>query len=223
MFTLYTMSSCSTKTFVLNPHSDEIDKIVRKIEKETRGQWNVKFQNNTHEEIVDLLSIGFFTNLVQTSFTDRYMRQYPCSGNGCEAVSTQRCHGHNESRPELIRRALKKIWPDTSKPVTLRAIAIEFFCQHRTTKFTFKCYTCHKSEPQNDSVIAKKEATKARRESANAEKKRQQAEKKRQKDATKAIKEAEIAEKKRQRELKKKITLVRQASLAKSPKKSPKK
>jgi hypothetical protein len=179
------MTSCTTKTFALNPHSDEIDRIVKKIQKATRGQWNVKFQNNTHEEIVDFLSIGFFTNLVQTSFSDRYMHQFPCSGNSCEAVSTQRCHGHNESRPELIRRALKKIWPDTSKPITLREIAIEFFCQHRTTKFTFKCYTCHKAEPQNDSVIAKREATKARKEAEIAEKKRQQELKKKMKQAAK--------------------------------------
>jgi hypothetical protein len=159
------MSTCTTKNIVLNPHTDEIDKIIDKIKKSGKDQWEIVFSpNTTDDQLVDFLSIGFFTNLVQTSFRDRYMQRFPC--HDCGGNSTQRCHGHNEARPVLIRRALKVVRrnPKFGGSIPLRELAIQFFEEHKPTKFTFKCYSCHKKEPANDDAIARREITKARQE-----------------------------------------------------------
>ena len=153
---------CTTKNVFVNPHRDEIKKIIDTIDKARRDQYKIVFSPETTDEmLVDLLSIGFFTNLVQTSFSDRYMKQFPC--HDCQGDSTQRCHGRNEARPELIRRALKVVRAKSpTGSIGLRELAKEFFRQHIPTKFTFKCYSCHKAELPNNNVIARREATKAR-------------------------------------------------------------
>ena len=141
------MSVCSFETVKINPHSSKINEIISKIHASKRPQWKVKFQNNSHEEVHDMLTHGFFSNLVHSSFPRAYVKSHSCAD--CGKKSEQRCHGIGESRPELLKRALKVVWPDTKKPVTLREISEEFFRQHKKTGFDFKCTSCHKKEPRN--------------------------------------------------------------------------
>ena len=60
--------------------------------------------------------------------------------------STERCHGRGEERPILIKKALEKKWNHTSKPIIMKDIIILFLEEHKFTKFTVKCYICHKNE-----------------------------------------------------------------------------
>jgi len=42
----------------------------------------------------------------------------------------------------MIKRALERVWSDTTKSI----IIIAFLEEHKYTKFTFKCHDCHKNE-----------------------------------------------------------------------------
>ena len=85
-----------------------------------------------------------FTNLVRNTFTKSYISKFPCSE--CNSPSTERCHGIGEERPLLIKRALEKIWIDTTISISMKEIIISFLEEHKYTNFTFKCHTCHKNE-----------------------------------------------------------------------------
>lgn len=126
----------------LNIHSKYIDKRINDIKKSNK--WNSKIIDTSHEDFIKDYASIVFTNLVRNTFTKSYIKNFPCSN--CNNSSTKRCHGIGEERPLLIKRALEKIWSDTSTPITMKEIIIAFLEEHKYTKFTFKCHTCHKNE-----------------------------------------------------------------------------
>jgi len=126
----------------MNIHSAYIDKRIKDIERSTR--WNTKIVDTTHDEFIQDVASNIFTNLVRNTFTGSYLKKFPCSD--CGKPSTERCHGKGEERPLLIRRALERVWSDTSKPIRIKEIIIAFLEEHKTTQFTFKCHTCHVQE-----------------------------------------------------------------------------
>lgn len=125
-----------------NPHSEEIDKIIANLQK--LNKWNTKITETTHTDFIKDFSSCVFTNLIRDKFTKKYLKKNPCSD--CGNPSEERCHGKGEERPILIKRALEKVYPDISKTITIKEILIAFIEEHKTTKFTFKCKSCHKKE-----------------------------------------------------------------------------
>ena len=125
----------------LNIHSKYIDKRINDIKKSKK--WESKLVDTSHESFISDYASNVFTNLVRNTFTGTYIKQFPCI---CGNSSTERCHGIGEERPELIRRALKKVWSDTTKPIVMKEIIIAFLEEHKNTKFSFKCHTCHVNE-----------------------------------------------------------------------------
>jgi len=126
----------------LNIHSKYIEKRINDVKKSKK--WRSTIVDTSHEDFINDFASNVFTNLVRNTFTKTYMKKFPCSE--CNSQSTERCHGIGEERPLLIKKALEKVWPDTTKPITLKEIVIEFLEQHKYTKFTFKCHSCHKNE-----------------------------------------------------------------------------
>jgi len=126
----------------LNVHSKYIDKRINDITKSNK--WNSKLIDTSHEDFIKDYSSNVFTNLVHNTFTKSYIKQFPCGE--CNSLSTERCHGIGEERPLLIKRALEKVWSDTTKPISMKEIIIAFLEEHKYTKFTFKCRDCHKNE-----------------------------------------------------------------------------
>jgi len=126
----------------INPHCDYIDKRINDLKKSKK--WNTKIINTTHQEFIDDFAHNVFTNLIRNTFTATYLKKYPCSD--CNHPSKERCHGIGEERPVLIDRALKRIYPDVTKEITIKDILIAFLEEHKSTKFTFKCTSCHKNE-----------------------------------------------------------------------------
>lgn len=126
----------------LNIHSEYIDKRIADIRKGKR--WNSMIVSTSHEDFIRDYASNVFTNLIKDTFTSAYIKQHPCSD--CGKASTDRCHGIGEGRPLLIKRVLEKVWSDTSKPIKMKTIIIAFLEEHKYTKFTFKCNTCHKNE-----------------------------------------------------------------------------
>jgi len=126
----------------LNIHSAYIDKRIQNVKKSNK--WNSKIVDTSHEDFIKDYASNVFTNLVRNTFTSAYIKNFLCSD--CSGISTERCHGIGEERPLLIKRALEKVWPDTSKPIIMREIIIAFLEEHKYTKFTFKCHACHINE-----------------------------------------------------------------------------
>ena len=126
----------------LNIHSKYIDKRINDIKKQNK--WNSKIIDTSHEDFIKDYASNVFTNLVRNTFTNSYIKNFPCSD--CNNSSTERCHGIGEERPLLIKKALEKVWSDTSTPITIKEIIIAFLEEHKYTKFTFKCHSCHKNE-----------------------------------------------------------------------------
>jgi len=125
-----------------NPHSEYIDKRIADLRKSKK--WNTKLVDTSHEDFIQDFGSNVFTNLIRTTFTATYLKKHPCSD--CKAPSKERCHGIEEERPLLLLKALKRVYPDPSKPVVLKEILVAFLEEHKTTKFTFKCSDCHRKE-----------------------------------------------------------------------------
>ena len=134
-----------------NRHSNEIDKIITNLEKNTGPKWELCFKDTTHNIVADAFCNDFFANLVQSRFTKKYLSNFVCVD--CGGPAQHRCHEIGNSRPMLLKRALETVWPDTTKTVSLREIAIEFFRQHKTTNFDFKCKTCQDKEVRDPKIL----------------------------------------------------------------------
>lgn len=131
----------------LNIHSNYIDKRINDIRKNKK--YHSKIIDTPHDQFIKTFASNVFTNLVRDIFTSSYIKKFPCSD--CNNPSTERCHGIGEERPLLIKRALEKVWNDTSVPIIMEDIIIAFLEEHKYTKFTFKCHTCHKNEKKGNS------------------------------------------------------------------------
>lgn len=129
----------------MNPHSQFIDKRISDLKKTTK--WNTKIIAS-HEDFIKDFGSNVFTNLIRNTFTGTYLKKHPCSDYN--APSKERCHGIGEERPFLLKRALEKVYPDTTKPIVLKEILIQFLEEHKNTKFTFKCSACHRKETQKN-------------------------------------------------------------------------
>jgi hypothetical protein len=127
----------------LNVHSDYITSRIASIEK-NNTKWKTNVIDTNHEDFIRDYGSCVFTNLIRNTFTGTYVKKFKCSD--CGASASERCHGKGEERPLLLKRALEKVWPDTSKPISMKIIVIAFLEEHKTTKFTFKCHTCHVNE-----------------------------------------------------------------------------
>jgi hypothetical protein len=134
-----TLSSSDTAQ---NPHSLYINKRISDIRRKSR--WETTIVNTTHTVFIRDFTDNVFTNLIHQTFTRTYMSRHPCAD--CGAPSTDRCHGIGEERPVLIARALARVWPDITVPITLKEIVIAFLEEHKTTKFALKCKACHAKE-----------------------------------------------------------------------------
>ena len=108
------------------------------------NKFNINIHNTSHEDIIKNFSNSIFTNLIHDTFTNTYIKKHPCSDCGKE--STDRCHSIGDERPILIKRALEKVYPDTTKTINLQTIVFAFLEEHKYTNFTFKCNFCHKQE-----------------------------------------------------------------------------
>jgi hypothetical protein len=135
----------------MNPHSDFIDKRIADIKK--LNKWNSYIINTTHDNFVADYGSCVFTNLVRDVFTKSYIKKFTCSD--CGGKTEQRCHGKNESRPLLLRRALSKVYLDITIPVKMKDVIIAFLEEHKTTTFTFKCKKCHDIETLEDRKVKK--------------------------------------------------------------------
>ena len=134
-------------TDYINPNSDYIDKRIEALQKSSR--WNTTFINTSHCDFISDLSHNIFTNIVHSTFSASYVRKFPCSDCGDKDALKDRCHGIGESRLVLMKRALERVWPDTTKEIKLKTILIAFLEEHKNTKFTFKCKPCHRKEPKS--------------------------------------------------------------------------
>lgn len=128
----------------MNQHSPYIDKRIADIRK--KNKWKSYIIDTSYDDFIRDFSSCVFTNLIKDTFTDAYLKKHPCSV--CNEKSQQRCHGINEDRPILIRRALERVWPDTTQKIQMIEIVVAFLEEHKTTSFTFKCESCHKKEPK---------------------------------------------------------------------------
>lgn len=126
---------------MINPHSQFIDKRISDLKKSKK--WNTLICGS-HDSIITDFASNIFTNLVQSTFTKSYLKKHPCSD--CNGKSEERCHGIGEERPLLIKRALERIYPDTSLQISIKDILIAFLEEHKSTRFTFKCKPCHRKE-----------------------------------------------------------------------------
>lgn len=127
---------------LLNPHTAEIDRRIEAFRKSRK--WNTKIINTSHADFIADFGSNVFTNFVHDVFTKAYMKKHNCAD--CGKKTENRCHGIGEERPILIRRALERVWPDTSKEIAMKDIMIAFLEEHKNTKFALKCKVCHVNE-----------------------------------------------------------------------------
>jgi len=130
---------------VLNAYIDE------RIRDLPPHQFLSKITDSTYDSVVTDYSSCMFTNLVHGRFTKTFVLKHRCAD--CGGTAEQRCHGLNEERPVLLRRALARVWPDTTQTILLRTIVIAFLEEHKGTGFTFKCAGCHAAEKKTPRLV----------------------------------------------------------------------
>lgn len=134
--------SPAARVAFLNPHVAEIDRQIEAFRESQK--YNTKIINTSHTDFITDFGSSVFTNFVQHTFTRAYLKKHKCAD--CGGKSENRCHGIGEERPILIRRVLKRVWPDTSKEIALNEIMIAFLEEHKYTNFALKCRECHVKE-----------------------------------------------------------------------------
>ena len=130
---------------VLNAYIDE------RIRDLPPHQFLSKITDSSYDSVVTDYSSCMFTNLVHGRFTKTFVLKHRCAD--CGGTAEQRCHGLNEERPVLLRRALARVWPDTTQTILLRTIVIAFLEEHKGTGFTFKCAECHAAEKKTPRLV----------------------------------------------------------------------
>jgi hypothetical protein len=125
-----------------NPHTALFDLWIKKIQ--GLDKYKSTFVNTSHDDFVADFSSSIFTNI------NKYMMSGYKDDRECEdcsvAPAQNGCHGLGEERPVLLQRALKRVWPDISRPITLKEIVVAYLEEHKTTKYALKCEMCHKAE-----------------------------------------------------------------------------
>ena len=127
----------------LNRHADYIEKRIADIEEQDK--WNSLIINTSHDDFIKDFNSCVFTNLIQSTIGKGYVKKHKCVECKVNDAS-ERCHGENEDRPILLRRALERVYPDTSKSIQLKCIVIAFLKEHLNSTFDFKCKSCHLRE-----------------------------------------------------------------------------
>ena len=136
------LPAASAASCFFNPHTAEIDRRIEAFRKSQK--FNTKIINTSHSDFIADFGSNVFTNFVHDVFTKAYMKKHNCAD--CGKKTENRCHGIGEERPILIRRALERVWPDTSKEIAMKDIMIAFLEEHKNTKFALKCRACHVNE-----------------------------------------------------------------------------
>lgn len=137
------MSAVVDGTVYENPHTPYIRKRIEAVNKSNKWE-GVYYVNTTHDDFISTFNSNVFTNLVQFTFAKGYVKLQSCED--CGKAAQERCHGVGDERPVLLRRALERVYPDTTQTIQLKTIVIAFLEEHIPTKFTFKCVECHKKE-----------------------------------------------------------------------------
>jgi len=123
-----------------NKHTARFIEVQEKIRTSDPDFWVI---NTSHDDFIRECSTTIFTNLNQ-KICRGYKKTYTCED--CGGVPEDGCHGIGEDRPILLRRALEKIWPDTSKKANMKDIKIAYLEEHKSTRYALKCKACHRAE-----------------------------------------------------------------------------
>ena len=136
----------------MNPHRDYLQKRINDIKNSSK--WNINIINTSHDDFIKNFNSCVFTNLIQSTFGKGYVKKHKCAD--CKInTAAQRCHGENEDRPILLRRALERVYPDMSTVIQMKDIVIAFLEEHLNSKFDFKCESCHARETSAQRTAAR--------------------------------------------------------------------
>lgn len=126
-----------------NPHASYIDARIADLKRQNKFQTIVV--NTSHDDFIRDFVSSVFTNLIHVTFTKTYVKRADCAD--CQQTKAeQRCHGIGQERGVLLRRALERVYPDTTVPIKLQTIVVAFLEEHKNTQFALKCEACHKAE-----------------------------------------------------------------------------
>ena len=130
-----------------NKYLDFIDEqleVFKEIDK-----WRTKISNTKHDDIINDFNIGIF-KLGSLSFFKKCLDTTKCN---CGSDAKEISYGIDIDRSDLIKKALKKVYPDITKEITLKELLAAYFKEHKYCDFTFKCRKCClKERTKKDSI-----------------------------------------------------------------------
>lgn len=130
-------------------NKEKRDRIAQYIDKrvaafKARDKWKTKIIDTSHDDFIRDFNCCLLTNVIRDTFTKSFLKTWCCED--CGGKAEERCHGIGEERGILLRRALERVYPDTTKVIELDEIVYAFLEEHKNSAFTFKCSQCHKNE-----------------------------------------------------------------------------
>jgi hypothetical protein len=102
------------------------------------NKWRTQISNTEHVDIINDLNIGVF-KIASLSFFKNYLDTKKCE---CGSDTKEICYGNGLDRTELIKKTLKKVYPDITVNITLKELLIAYFEEHKHVDLTFKCRKC---------------------------------------------------------------------------------
>ena len=130
----------------MNIHSGYIAKRIRDIER--KDKWSTEVIPTDYAGFARDFNHYIFNNICTETFTRSYVRKYTCE---CGLPAKQRCHGIDEERGVLLRRAYDRVC-QSGVPIRLKDIVIAFLWEHTASDFCLKCVACHKAEDSIHSI-----------------------------------------------------------------------
>ena len=130
-----------------NKYSDFIDKRLKALHQSNK--WKTNINNTEHNDIINDLELGVF-KIATILFFKEYLDTQKCN---CGSKAKQISYGLDIDRSDLIKKALKKAYPDITEDITLIELLIAYFEEHKYCDFTFKCQKCYLKERDKKDTI----------------------------------------------------------------------
>lgn len=115
----------------MNMSATEIDTIIKEIEASNECKYEIHFENNSHAQVVDLLQRGFFADIIRKSRDDEDIEDIEDDEDDEYNEEYDEYNEEDEMIRTLLFKSLEVIWEDTSRAITLKNIAIQFFNEYK--------------------------------------------------------------------------------------------
>jgi hypothetical protein len=144
------LSSRPLRDFSFSEVADELRRRIEGSRDRLLSCYGAVFLDKTDVnclQSVHAMSQNLCTREITQIFTPTFVGRYRCAKPGCHNAAVERCHGPNNSRPDMFRRAWFLVQRLYERYVPLLDVMTEFLRMHLApeAEFSLMCHACHRN------------------------------------------------------------------------------